>query len=198
VTVTTQTPVPPVGAPADAVDHAVEVLSALSGLIRTSRAAGRRLQDDLGASSTPLAVLKAVARRDGNDRPGDLAVAAGVAPSVVSRVLTRLEDEGLVTRRRDEVDARACHIVLTGAGESHLRRVQRETAAVLHDALVDLPAEDLARLPRLLTELERALAQATERLSHTRRASLSAPHAPPSDAAASEAHPFDPTPDESR
>ena len=171
MTATTQTPVPPVGA----VDHAVEVLSALSGLIRTSRAAGRRLQDDLGASSTPLAVLKAVAREDGNDRPGELAVATGVAPSVVSRVLARLEDEGLVTRRRDEVDARACHLVLTGAGEAPLRRVQRETAAVLHDALVDLPADDLARLPRLLTELERALAHATERLSHSRRAALTDP-----------------------
>ena len=97
------------GHPTDAaVDHAEEVLSALTGLIRTSRAIGRRLQEEgSGASGTPVAVLKALARADGHDRPGDLAVAAGVAPSVVSRVLPRLEDDGLVLAVRVVHDA-AC------------------------------------------------------------------------------------------
>jgi DNA-binding MarR family transcriptional regulator len=151
-----------------AVDQAVAVLSALTSLLRTSRAAGRRLQEGLGASGTPIAVLKALARKDGHDRPGDLAVAAGVAPSVVSRVLARLEEDGLVTRRPDESDARACRIALTAEGHSHLARVQRGTAALLAPSLTRMDPADLDRAPALLAQLEQALADATDRTVTTR------------------------------
>jgi DNA-binding MarR family transcriptional regulator len=161
---TTAPTAPTSGAPTDAaVDHALEVLSALTGLIRTSRSIGRRLQEEgAGASGTPVAVLKALARADGHDRPGDLAVAAGVAPSVVSRVLPKLEEDGLVRRRPDESDARSCRIALTDEGEAHLARVQRLTAARLAPALDGIPPGDLERLPRLLAELDRALVRATD------------------------------------
>lgn len=151
-----------------AVDQAVAVLSALTSLIRTARAAGRRLQEGLGASGTPVAVLKALAREDGPDRPGDLAVATGVAPSVVSRVLARLEEDGLVTRRPDESDARACRIALTAEGHSHLARVQRKTAALLAPSLTQMTPQDLDRVPALLAELEQALAHASDRAVTTR------------------------------
>jgi DNA-binding MarR family transcriptional regulator len=155
---------PTSGAPTDAaVDRALEVLSALTGLIRTSRSIGRRLAEEgAGASGTPVAVLKALARADGHDRPGDLAAAAGVAPSVVSRVLPKLEEDGLVRRRPDESDARSCRIVLTDEGVAHLARVQRLTAARLAPALDGIPTDDLDRLPRLLAELDRALVRATD------------------------------------
>ena len=177
---TTAPTAPTSGAPTDAaVDHALEVLSALTGLIRTSRSSGRRrpeaggggggppgarrLQEEgAGASGTPVAVLKALARADGHDRPGDLAVAAGVAPSVVSRVLPKLEEDGLVRRRPDESDARSCRIALTDEGVAHLARVQRLTAARLAPALDGIPPGDLDRLPRLLAELDRALVRATD------------------------------------
>ena len=156
----------------DSVDHAVAVLSALSGLLRTSRAAGRRLHEGLGASGTPLAVLKTLAQRDGHDRPGDLAAATGVAPSVVSRVIARLEEEGLVNRRPDESDARACRIGLTADGYAHLRRVQRQTAALFAPTLAELEPADVERLPRLLTQLEQALGRASEQAATTRHAHL--------------------------
>jgi len=158
------------------VDQAVAVMSALAGLIRTSRAAARRLQEGLGASGTPQAVLKALARRDGHDRPGDLAVAAGVAPSVVSRVLARLEDDGLVSRRPDESDARACRIALTEDGHAHLRRVQRGTAALLAPSLAEMSPADVERLPDLLAQLEQALGRAADRAATTRHTHL---HHPP-------------------
>ena len=170
MTSTATAPVPTTTPPTEAeVDRAVEVLSALTGLIRTSRAIGRRLQEEgAGASGTPVAVLKALARADGHDRPGDLAVAAGVAPSVVSRVLPRLEEDGLVRRRPDECDARASRIALTDAGVAHLARVQRQTAALLAPALHGIPRGDLDRLPGLLTELDRALVRATDHPATTR------------------------------
>ena len=151
----------PVGTPAPHLP--VEVLAALSSLIRASRAVTRQRHDQLGASGTPLAVLKALSRSDeGRARPGDLAAAAGVAPSVVSRVLPRLEEDGLVTRRRDEADARSCHIILTLEGREQLAAIQREYAEVLQGALVDVPAEEVRRMPETLGHLERALLRAAD------------------------------------
>jgi DNA-binding MarR family transcriptional regulator len=151
----------PVGTPAP--DTSLEVIAALSSLIRASRAVARQRHDQLGASSTPLAVLKALSRADeGRARPGDLAVAAGVAPSVVSRVLPRLEEDGLVTRRRDEADARSCHIILMTEGRDQLAAIQREYAQLLAGVLVDVPAEEVARMPGTLRHLEQALLRAAE------------------------------------
>jgi DNA-binding MarR family transcriptional regulator len=159
-------------------DHAVEVISALSSLIRSSRAIARARHDPLGASGTPLAVLKALSRaQDGHDRPGDLAVATGVAPSVVSRVLAKLEEDGLVTRQRDESDARACHISLTSAGRGHLDAVHREYAEVLSDALADVSDDELDRIPHVLGILEQALMRAAERVATQRH--TGATHLPP-------------------
>lgn len=151
----------PAGTPAS--DHPLEVIAALSSLIRASRAVARQRHDQLGASGTPLAVLKALSRSDeGQARPGDLAVAAGVAPSVVSRVLPRLEEDGLVTRRRDEVDARSCHIILTPEGREQLAAIQREYAELLGGALADVPAEEVSRMPGTLALLEQALLKAAD------------------------------------
>ena len=156
-------------ASADVAD-VVALLSSLSRLLRTSRSLGRRVQEELGASGTPLAVLKVLARADGHDRPGDLATATGVAPSVVSRVVAKLEEDGLVSRRRDEADARACHIELTDDGRAHLARVQHDSAALLAPALHGIPTEDLRRLPGIFARIEDAMVRATERTATARSA----------------------------
>jgi DNA-binding MarR family transcriptional regulator len=78
----------------------------------------------------------------------------------MSRVLPRLEEDGLVTRHRDEVDARACHIALTDEGRAQLASIEREYTELLDGALADLPAEDLDRMPLLLRSLEEALVRA--------------------------------------
>jgi DNA-binding MarR family transcriptional regulator len=147
----------------DRPDGPLEVIAALTSLIRASRAVARQRHDQLGASGTPVAVLKALSRAtDGQNRPGDLAVAAGVAPSVVSRVLPRLEEDGLVTRVRDEHDARSCHILLTDAGREQLAAIQREYAAALGAALEGVPEDEVARMPATLAHLEQALLRAAE------------------------------------
>ena len=59
------------------------VVAAVANLVRAAKAVARSRQDRLGATGTPLAVLRALSRTGGDDRPGDLALATGVAPSVV-------------------------------------------------------------------------------------------------------------------
>jgi len=137
-----------------------EILAALASLIRSARSISRQHHQQLGASGTPLAVLKSLDRNPGQDRPGDLAQAAGVAPSVMSRVLARLEEDGLVTRHKDEQDARACHIALTEDGTAQLRAIEREYTELLDGALADVSPADLDRMPVLLRSLEQALLRA--------------------------------------
>jgi DNA-binding MarR family transcriptional regulator len=139
------------------------VVSAVASLVRTSKAVARSRQDRLGATGTPLAVLRALSRAGGADRPGDLAVATGVAPSVVSRVLARLEEDGLVARHRDRDDARACHISLTEQGRGRLAAIQEDYRTVLGAALAELGDDDIDRIPSLLGRLEQAIVRAAER-----------------------------------
>lgn len=156
-----------------------EVIAALASLVRTTKAVARSRQDRLGAAGTPLAVLRALSRAGGDDRPGDLATAAGVAPSVVSRVLARLEDDGLVARHRDAEDARACHISLTDRGRGKLEAIQDDYRTVLGAALAELSDDDVDRIPGLLGRLEQAIVRAAERRAARDRAGvLTRVHAP--------------------
>jgi DNA-binding MarR family transcriptional regulator len=139
------------------------VVAAVASLVRTAKAVARSRQDHLGATGTPLAVLRALSRAGGDDRPGDLAIATGVAPSVVSRVLARLEEDDLVVRHRDAEDARACHISLTDQGRGKLEAIQDDYRTVLGAALAELDDDDIDRIPSLLQRLEQAIVRAAER-----------------------------------
>jgi DNA-binding MarR family transcriptional regulator len=55
-------------------------------------------------------------------RMGDLASACALSLSGMSRVVSRLESEGLVERERSAGDGRGLNAVLTAAGLSRLRR----------------------------------------------------------------------------
>ena len=146
--------------PASPVSQTTDIVSALASLIRSARAISRQHHQRLGASGTPLTVLKSLDRNPGQDRPGDLAQAAGVAPSVMSRVLARLEEDGLVTRHKDDLDARACHMALTDEGRAQLEAIEQQYAQLLDSALADLPQADLDRMPDVLRTLEDALVRA--------------------------------------
>jgi DNA-binding MarR family transcriptional regulator len=146
-----------------ATQRTTEIISALSNLIRSARALARQHHQQRGASGTPVTVLKALAHHPEQDRPGDLAVVAGVAPSVMSRVIARLEEDGLVSRHKDELDARACHMALTDAGRAQLAAIEQQYTELLGAALGELPDDELDRLPATLHALEQALNSALGR-----------------------------------
>jgi DNA-binding MarR family transcriptional regulator len=153
----------PADARADRDQATDDVIAAMASLVRTTKAIARGSQDRLGATGTPLGVLRALSHAGGLDRPGDLAIATGVAPSVVSRVLARLEQDGLVARHRDEEDARACHISLTERGRRKLEAIKDDYRAVLGSGLAELSDDDVDRIPALLGRLEQAVVRAAER-----------------------------------
>ena len=108
-------------------DNAAQLLGALSSLLRAGRAAAHRHANELGAAGTGLGVLKAL--NEGDARPSDLAGWLQVGASGVSRAIVPLERDGLIERKRDPKDARACLLSLTDLG--------RERLSAIQDAYVD-------------------------------------------------------------
>ena len=63
-----------------------------------------------------LAVLLFLHNTPGLDRAADIVSCRGIAKSHVSLAVTSLEAQGILTRRYDPADRRACHLVLTEKG----------------------------------------------------------------------------------
>ena len=62
----------------------------------------------------------------------DLAAACGVSGSGITRIVSRLADEGLMTRVRSDNDARGADAVLTEVGQARLERAQQAHLARAH------------------------------------------------------------------
>lgn len=106
-----------------------------------------------GLTKTQLSVLSSVARR-GPIRAGDLAEIEGLNPTLLSRVIGKLCDAGLVRRRVDPDDARAWLIEMTPAGSKEHQRIRAERGRLLRVGLESLEPSDAARLRESLPVLE--------------------------------------------
>ncbi|MEM8811289.1 MAG: MarR family winged helix-turn-helix transcriptional regulator [Pseudomonadota bacterium] len=80
----------------------------------------RDLADDLKALGTPLQFYRVLAvLASGNaSTVNDLAVYTVTEQSTLSRILFRMEEDGLIERQSDEADGRLVTIVMTEAGEA--------------------------------------------------------------------------------
>lgn len=106
-----------------------------------------------GLTPTQLAALATV-ERSGPMRLGDLAAAEGIAPSTLTRLVTALEDSGLVRRFADPSDARASTLAITPRGHETLERLRTETTMVLTQSLTLLTPAQRATLAAALPVLE--------------------------------------------
>ena len=132
--------------------EAGQLLDTLGRLVRTSRTVSHRQSGEYGLSGTPIGILKALA--SGDTRSGDLAVRLQIAPSVASRAVTALQQEGLVERRTDPEDARAVRLGLTRAGRRRLDEARRTFVERLIPLLEDWDSTDITVLTRLMDRLE--------------------------------------------
>ncbi|XAS63736.1 MarR family winged helix-turn-helix transcriptional regulator [Pseudarthrobacter sp. So.54] len=104
--------------PLDPQDHVREGYLLLT---TAARLVQRRFDDalaPLGLTRAAVIALKAVAPRPLNQE--QLAAAVFVQSQTLGRVLTRLEGEGLVTRKRDPHDRRQFQVEITDSGEAAL------------------------------------------------------------------------------
>jgi DNA-binding MarR family transcriptional regulator len=125
---------------------------------RIYRASERQLHaDHAGLDKASVPLLAALEEHDGA-RPSDVAAAVELDLSTVSRQLRQLQRLGLVTRRPDGEDGRACRISLTAQGLSSLAMVRASRAAMLDEVFSGWPDADRRELHRLLDALMAGLA----------------------------------------
>jgi MarR family transcriptional regulator for hemolysin len=100
-----------------------------------------------GASLTTWAVLRSAEHEEGLSQR-ELAARMSIESPTLVRHLDRLEEEGLVVRRRDDQDRRVTRVALTTAGHrryAELREVAASVDAQLRSLLTDHEIETLER-----------------------------------------------------
>ncbi|MEV4812436.1 MarR family winged helix-turn-helix transcriptional regulator [Micromonospora avicenniae] len=128
------------------------VLAALHGHIET--ALERALQADHELSVVEYTVLDALSRQDGwHMRMRQLARAAALSGSATTRLVTRLEERGLLTRWLCPDDRRGIYTELTPAGSELLAEARPTHDRVLAGALAE--AEQIPELAPLVDALHR-------------------------------------------
>jgi len=121
---------------------------------RLARRLRRQLPGELSPSQ--LATLSTV-ERHGPLTLGDLSRAERVKPPTMTKIVSALEEQGLVTRTVDRTDRRVAHVEATAAGLRFIDRSRRQKDAYLAERLRTLHGDDRAALERAVDVLERLL-----------------------------------------
>ena len=123
-------------------------LAALHGMIEAQL--GRALEAEHELSVVEYTVLDALSRQDGwHMRMQQLARAAALSSSATTRLVTRLEDRGLLTRILCADDRRGIYTELTPAGVALLEASTPTHDRALHEAL-----QSAAEVPELADLVE--------------------------------------------
>ncbi len=120
----------------------------------------RRLRPTAAAGSLTTAEVDVLiaAEKQGPIRMSDLATFAGLNPTMLSRLIPRLEEAGLIRRLDDDVDRRVSRVVATDKGSRLLERIRSERNDALSKRLRDLEPSERDALAVALPVLE-ALAE---------------------------------------
>jgi DNA-binding MarR family transcriptional regulator len=125
-------------------------------IVRTAR----RLRQEAGVGLSPtLTAALATVGRHGPLTPSELAARERIQRPTATRLLARLEDEGLIGRTPDPHDRRSSLVAVTDAGAALLDELRTRKTAFLAERLEGLPAEERATLDRAADILERMLAE---------------------------------------
>jgi DNA-binding MarR family transcriptional regulator len=108
-------------------------------------------------TGTQLSVLGSVRRR-GPITVGELAEIEGLNPTMLSRILAKLEEPGLITRTPSAADRRVVVASVTAQGRRHHDRLRAARSKLLAEHLERLPEPQSAALLTMLPALE-ALAE---------------------------------------
>jgi DNA-binding MarR family transcriptional regulator len=127
-----------------------------------ARTARRLRQDALGSEtggqiSPSLSSALVSVDVHGPLTPSELAERERIKRPTATRIVSRLEELGLVSRTPDPSDGRAWLVASTPAGRDLLRRLRTRKNAYLARRLRDLDPDEVATLDRAAAILERLL-----------------------------------------
>ncbi len=138
----------------------LEVLSNFRRLYRTARGLLSRRPPRGSVSASQIQALRKVAQAPGL-RVSDLARALAVRPSTASNLLLRLEQDGLVRRKRRGKDRREVRVYLTRRGGTAASNAPQEDSLYkLDHSLAEMPGPELHRLDASLEAVLDLMAQA--------------------------------------
>lgn len=129
-----------------------QTIGRLSRRLRSTAAAR-----DAGLTPTAISLLLMVARV-GPVRLSELAESEGINPTMLSRIIAGMVQDGLLRRSSDAGDRRAAWVEITAAGRKLAERMRRERTRAVDDALETLTEAERRHIERALPALE-ALAE---------------------------------------
>jgi DNA-binding MarR family transcriptional regulator len=153
----------PDGDPGTGPDISAELSPARLRIAITRMARWLRPTAAAGSLTSTEVDLLVVAERQGPARMSDFAAFCGLNPTMLSRMVPKLEQEGLLSRLVDPADKRVCRIEATKKACLLLERVRSEREDALSKLLDEL--DDSQR--RALAAATPALERLAERLRHT-------------------------------
>src|SRR5262252_9397941 len=125
-------------------------------LARTARSVSRAFDDALAQAggSVPrwLVLISLKSQPIRNQR--ELAEAVGIREATLTHHLNSMDEEGLITRRRDPANRRVHQVELTEAGEAAFQRLRGAAAGFDERLRAGLSGDEVARLADLLSRLE--------------------------------------------
>ena len=133
-----------------------ELLARLS-LSVTRLARILRQQEEARPTPAAAAALATIVR-DGPISLGDLALAERVSPSTITKIVSRLESDGVIERVIDPSDRRVHRVQLSPEGRRSIDLYRTRRNAWLSDQLASLDAEHRDRIGAAVELLERLTA----------------------------------------
>jgi DNA-binding MarR family transcriptional regulator len=132
-------------------------LKAWSGFLAAHALALRGIEERLKAAGSPpldwYDVLLELDRAGGRLRIGDLAARVVIAPYNMTRLLDRLEKEGLLCRERAVEDRRGAFAVLTEKGRALRRSAWPAYERAIREVMAPLTEAEAESLARLMAKL---------------------------------------------
>jgi DNA-binding MarR family transcriptional regulator len=123
-------------------------------IVRTAR----RLRQEAGTDLSPsLTAALSTVERHGPLTPSEVATRERIQRPTVTRVLARLEEQGLIERMPDPRDGRSSLVTASRAGRDLLAELRTRKTAFLAHRIEGLEAEERATLARAADILERML-----------------------------------------
>ena len=124
-------------------------------LARTARSVSRAFDDALAEAggSVPvwLVLISLKSQQMRNQR--ELAEAVGIREATLTHHLNAMDEQGLITRRRDPANRRVHQVELTEAGEAAFQRMRGAATAFDQRLRAGLSGDELSQLEALLGRL---------------------------------------------
>jgi DNA-binding MarR family transcriptional regulator len=164
----------------DSREAMLEVLAQFRVLVRSIREHYRTVEEKASIGGAQLWALSEIGANP-EMSVGELARRLAIHISTASNLVGRLEELGLVERRRVSRDQRVVQLVPTPLGRRTLKTAPQPAMGLLQQALLDLPPERLKALRRELAEVLACMKMRSRRAAHELPIAelLSEPETPP-------------------